>query len=179
MASVESTRICANSKVIRAQRQSLQCDYRMRALFSGCSFSMHTQLLVDAWFRDYLSSKTLERSGWLSLLTTWCRGTSAWISWSSCARRGRQKTCRTLWGSCDPATWSNADVRVLSQYKPIRFRYRYWYFWVLLRSERFRATENTQTIGNERLRWRNEQATAHLRTPAILCLGGCSSAIVS
>ena len=45
--------------------------------------------------------------------------------------------------------------------------------------ERMNNCSNTQTVGNERRRWKTEEATANLRTPAILCLGGCCSAIAS
>ena len=45
--------------------------------------------------------------------------------------------------------------------------------------ERLKSCSNTQTIGNERRRWKTEEATAKLRTPAILCLGGCCSAFAS
>ncbi len=45
--------------------------------------------------------------------------------------------------------------------------------------ERLKGCSNTQTIGNELRRWRTEEATANLRTPAILCLGGCCSAFAT
>ncbi len=45
--------------------------------------------------------------------------------------------------------------------------------------ERLKSCANTQTVGNERRRWKTEDATANLRVPAILCLGGCCSAFAS
>ena len=45
--------------------------------------------------------------------------------------------------------------------------------------ERLKSCSNTQTVGNERRRWKTKEATANLRTPAILCLGGCCSAFAS
>ena len=45
--------------------------------------------------------------------------------------------------------------------------------------KRLKSCSNTQTVGNERRRWKTEEATANLRTPAILCLGGCCSAFAS
>ena len=42
--------------------------------------------------------------------------------------------------------------------------------------DRLKNCPNTQTVGNERRRWRTEEETANLRTPAVLCLGGCCSA---
>ena len=45
--------------------------------------------------------------------------------------------------------------------------------------ERLKSCSNTQTVGNERRRWKTEEATANLRTSAILCLGGCCSAFAS
>ena len=42
-----------------------------------------------------------------------------------------------------------------------------------------RSCANTQTIGNERRRWKTDEATANFRTPAILCLGGYCSAFAS
>ena len=45
--------------------------------------------------------------------------------------------------------------------------------------ERLKSCGNTQTVGNERRRWKTEEATANLRVPAILCLGGCCSAFAS
>ena len=45
--------------------------------------------------------------------------------------------------------------------------------------ERLKSCSNTQTVGNKRRRWKTEEATANLRTPAILCLGGCCSTFAS
>ena len=45
--------------------------------------------------------------------------------------------------------------------------------------ERLKNCFNTETMSNERRRWKTEQATANPRTPAILCLGGCCSAFAS
>ena len=45
--------------------------------------------------------------------------------------------------------------------------------------ERLKSCSNTQTIGNERRRWKTEEATTNFQTPAILCLGGCCSAFAS
>ena len=45
--------------------------------------------------------------------------------------------------------------------------------------ERLKSCSNTQTIGNERRRWKTEEATANFRTPAILGLGGCCSTFAS
>ena len=45
--------------------------------------------------------------------------------------------------------------------------------------QRLKHCSNTQTIGNEMQLWRTEEMTANLRTPAILCLGGCCLAFAS
>ena len=45
--------------------------------------------------------------------------------------------------------------------------------------KRLKSCANTQTIGNERRRWKTDEETANLRTLAILCLGGCWSAFAS
>ena len=45
--------------------------------------------------------------------------------------------------------------------------------------ERLNSCSNTQTVCNKLRRWNTEEATANLRTPAILCLGGCFSAFAS
>ena len=45
--------------------------------------------------------------------------------------------------------------------------------------ERLTSCSNTLTVNNERRLWKTKEATANLRTPAILCLGGCCSAFAS
>ena len=42
--------------------------------------------------------------------------------------------------------------------------------------ERLKNCPNTQTVGNERRRWRTEEETANLRIPAVIGLAGCCSA---
>ena len=42
--------------------------------------------------------------------------------------------------------------------------------------DRLKNCPNTQTVVNERRRWRTEEGIVNHRTPAVLCLGGCFSA---
>ena len=42
--------------------------------------------------------------------------------------------------------------------------------------DKLKNCPNTQTVGNERRRWRTEEDTANLRIPAVFGLGGCCSA---
>ena len=43
--------------------------------------------------------------------------------------------------------------------------------------DRLKNCSNIQIVGNERRRWRTEEDTANLRILAVVCLGGCCSAV--